>query len=81
MGPGSRSRSSLGRDDDGPFVPPSFEARKRSHLRMTMLRRRPFGGNSPDCAEFILGHAKGVTRGLHPGYDADAVPVRRRVRE
>jgi NAD(P)-dependent dehydrogenase (short-subunit alcohol dehydrogenase family) len=23
----------------------------------------------PDCAEFILGHAEGVTRGLHPGYD------------
>src|ERR1700688_2522394 len=23
-----------------------------------------------DCAEFILGHANGVTRGLHPGYDA-----------
>jgi hypothetical protein len=48
---------------------PSFEARKRSHLRMTMLRRRPFGGKSPDCAA------------LHPGYDAGAVPVRRRVRE
>ena len=24
----------------------------------------------PDCAEFILGHAEGVTRGLHPGYGA-----------
>ena len=23
---------------------------------------------TPDCAEFILGHAEGVTRGLRPGY-------------
>jgi len=28
----------------------------------------PSASRFPDCAEFILGHAEGVTRGLHPGY-------------
>ena len=27
----------------------------------------------PDCAEFIIGPAKGRTRWLHPGYLPDAV--------